>query len=192
MRTTPSASYSVTLRVEMSRQAGTLGKVLTAVGDTEGVVGAVDIVQMREDHSIRDITVDARDSDHGHELVDAIETLPNVQVLTFSDRTFLAHSGGKIEVKPKMSVRSRDALSMVYTPGVARVCEAIAEDREQAFDLTVKRNTIAVVSDGTAVLGLGDIGPEAAMPVMEGKAMLFKEFADVDAYPICLACTDTE
>jgi malate dehydrogenase (oxaloacetate-decarboxylating) len=192
MKASPSASYSITLRVEIPRREGSLGKVLTTIGETEGMVGAVDIVRQEERCSVRDITIDARDSEHGHQISDVIDALPEVQVLSFSDRTFLAHQGGKIEVKPKMSVRSRDALSMVYTPGVARICQAIADDRERAFDLTVKRNTIAVVSDGTAVLGLGDIGPEAAMPVMEGKAMLFKELANVDAYPVCLNCTDTE
>jgi malate dehydrogenase (oxaloacetate-decarboxylating) len=191
MGSTPSASYSVTLRVEYPNRAGSLGKIFTAIGEAEGDVGAVDIVQQGE-RSVRDITVNARDSEHGQQLADAVDALPEVQVLGFSDRTFLVHVGGKIEVKPKMSVRTRDALSMAYTPGVARVCQAIAEDPKQVFNLTVKRNTIAVVSDGTAVLGLGDVGPEAAMPVMEGKAMLFKEFADVDAYPICLDTTDTE
>ncbi|CAA9445363.1 MAG: NADP-dependent malic enzyme [uncultured Rubrobacteraceae bacterium] len=192
MGSTPSASYSVTLRVEYPNQAGALGKILTAVGEAGGDVGAVDIVQQGE-RSIRDITINARDSDHGHRIAEAIEkSPPEIKVLSFSDRTFLAHLGGKIEVKPKMSVRSRDALSMAYTPGVARVCQAVADDPQQAYSLTVKRNTIAVVSDGTAVLGLGDVGPEAAMPVMEGKAMLFKEFANVDAYPICLGTTDTE
>jgi malate dehydrogenase (oxaloacetate-decarboxylating) len=169
-----------------------LGKILTAIGEAEGDVGAVDIVRMQGEQSIRDITVNARDSQHGEQIADAVDELPEVRVLSFSDRTFLAHHGGKIEVRPKMSVGNRDALSMVYTPGVARVCQAIAEDPKQAFNLTVKRNTIAVVSDGTAVLGLGDVGPEAAMPVMEGKAMIFKQFADVDAYPICLGTTDTE
>jgi malate dehydrogenase (oxaloacetate-decarboxylating) len=186
-----SASYSVTLRVEYPNQLGSLGNILSTIGQAEGDVGAVDIVRQGE-HSVRDITVNARDPEHGRQIADAIDALPEIRVLNFSDRTFLAHLGGKIEVKPKMSVKTRDALSMAYTPGVARVSRAIADDPKQAFNLTVKRNTIAVVSDGTAVLGLGDIGPEAAMPVMEGKAMLFKEFADVDAYPICLDTTDTE
>ncbi|MBV9455823.1 MAG: NAD-dependent malic enzyme, partial [Rubrobacter sp.] len=186
-----SASYSVTLRVEYPNRTGSLGNILSAIGQAEGDVGAVDIVRQGE-YSVRDITVNARDSEHGRQIADAIDALPEIRVLNFSDRTFLAHLGGKIEVKPKMSVKTRDALSMAYTPGVARVSQAIADDPKQAFNLTVKRNTIAVVSDGTAVLGLGDIGPEAAMPVMEGKAMLFKEFADVDAYPICLDTTDTE
>jgi malate dehydrogenase (oxaloacetate-decarboxylating) len=191
MGATPSASYSVILRIEYPNRAGSLGKVFTTIGEAGGDVGAVDIVRQGE-RSIRDITVNARDSDHGQQVAEAIDALEDVQVLSSSDRTFLAHMGGKIEVKPKMSIKTRDALSMAYTPGVARVCQAIAEDTTQAFNLTVKRNTIAVVSDGTAVLGLGEVGPEAAMPVMEGKAMLFKEFADVDAYPICLECTGTE
>src|SRR5215208_1522299 len=188
---TPSASYSVTLRVEYLNRSGSLGEIFTAVGEAQGDVGAVDIVQQGE-RSIRDITVNARDSEHGQQIADAIDALPEVRVWSFSDRTFLVHLGGKIEVKSKMSVRTRDALSMAYTPGVARVCRAIADDPQQAFNLTVKRNTIAVVSDGTAVLGLGDVGPEAAMPVMEGKAMLFKEFADVDAFPICLDTKDPD
>src|SRR5918911_3304181 len=191
MGATPSASYSVILRVEYPNRTGSLGKVFTTIGEAGGDVGAVDIVRQGE-RSIRDITVNARDSDHGQQVAEAIDALEDVQVLSSSDRTFLAHMGGKIEVKPKMSIKTRDALSMAYTPGVARVCQAIAEDTTQAFNLTVKRNTIAVVSDGTAVLGLGEVGPEAAMPVMEGKAMLFKEFAGVDAYPICLDTTDTE
>jgi malate dehydrogenase (oxaloacetate-decarboxylating) len=191
LKRTPSASYSVTLRVEYLNRAGSLGQIFTAIGEAEGDVGAVDIVQQGE-HSVRDITVNARDSEHGQQIADAINALPEAQVTSFSDRTFLAHLGGKIEVKPKMAVKTRDALSMAYTPGVARVCKAVANDPKQAFNLTIKRNTIAVVSDGSAVLGLGDIGPEAAMPVMEGKAMLFKEFADVDAYPICLDTKDTE
>ena len=188
---TPSASYSVTLRVEYPNHIGAVGKLLTTIAEAGGDSGAVDIVRQGE-RSIRDITVDARDSEHAHQIADSVGELPEVRVLSYSDRTFLAHLGGKIEMKPKMSVRTRDALSMVYTPGVARVSRAIADEPRQAFNLTVKRNTIAVVSDGTAVLGLGDVGPEAAMPVMEGKAMLFKELADVDAYPICLDTTDTE
>jgi len=192
MKSAPSASYRVTLRVELPNKPGLLGKVLTAIGKEEGIVGAVDIVRMQGEQSVRDITVDARDSEHGEQIADAVDELPEVRVLGFSDRTFDAHIGGKIEVKPKMSVKTRDALSMVYTPGVARVSAAIAEDPSRAFNLTIKRNTIAVVSDGTAVLGLGETGPEGAMPVMEGKAMLFKEMADVDAFPICLGTTDTE
>jgi malate dehydrogenase (oxaloacetate-decarboxylating) len=142
--------------------------------------------------TIRDITVNSRNSDHGRKIVDAVEELPDTRVINVSDRTFLMHLGGKIEIRSKHQIRTRDDLSMVYTPGVARVCRAIAEDPERAFNLTIKRNTVAVVTDGTAVLGLGDIGPSAAMPVMEGKAALFKQFADVDAFPICLDTTDTD
>ena len=192
MESAPSASYSMTLRVEFPHQPGSLGKILTAVGDVGGIVGAVDIVQIGGERSTRDVTVNARDPEHARQIADVIDALPDVRVTDFSDRTFLFHLGGKIEVKSKTPVRTRDDLSMAYTPGVARVCRAIAEKPERAFNLTIKRNTVAVVSDGTAVLGLGDIGPEAAMPVMEGKVMLFKEFAGVDAFPICLDTKDTD
>jgi malate dehydrogenase (oxaloacetate-decarboxylating) len=192
MESIPSASYSLTLRVEFPHEAGALGKILTTIGDADGMVGAVDIVRMRKDRTTRDITVNARDSEHGQQVVQVVEDLPQVRVINVSDRTFLMHLGGKIEVRSKLQIRTRDDLSMVYTPGVARVCRAIASDSERAFNLTVKRNTVAVVSDGTAVLGLGDIGPLAAMPVMEGKAALFKQFANVDAFPICLDTKDTD
>jgi malate dehydrogenase (oxaloacetate-decarboxylating) len=192
MESIPSASYSFTLRVEFPHRAGSLGKILTVIGEAEGMVGAVDIVRMREDRTVRDITVNARDSEHGQSVVEAVQGLSEVNVVNISDRTFLMHLGGKIEVRSKLQIRTRDDLSMVYTPGVARVCRAIHDDPERAFNLTIKRNTVAVVSDGTAVLGLGDIGPRAAMPVMEGKAALFKQFANVDAFPICLDTKDTD
>ena len=192
MEAIPSASYSFTLRVEFPHRAGALGKILTAVGEAGGMIGAVDIVRMGQERSTRDITVNARDSEHGHQVVKAVDGLPEVKVINVSDRTFLMHLGGKIEVRSRMQIRTRDDLSMVYTPGVARVCRAIAQEPERAFNLTIKRNTVAVVSDGTAVLGLGDIGPRAAMPVMEGKAALFKQFAGVDAFPICLDTKDTD
>src|SRR4029453_13830979 len=192
MESIPSASYSLTLRVEFPHEAGALGKILTIVGEAGGLIGAVDIVRMSQDRTVRDITVNARDSEHGQQIVQVVEELPQVKVINVSDRTFLMHLGGKIEVRSKLQIRTRDDLSMVYTPGVARVCRAIASDPERAFNLTVKRNTVAVVSDGTAVLGLGDIGPRAAMPVMEGKAALFKQFANVDAFPICLDTKDTD
>ncbi len=192
MESIPSASYSLTLRVEFPHRAGSLGRILTAVGEAGGLVGAVDIVRMQQERTVRDITVNARDSEHGQQIIEVVENLPDVQVVNVSDRTFLMHIGGKIEVRSKMQIRTRDDLSMAYTPGVARVCRAINQDPERAFNLTIKRNTVAVVSDGTAVLGLGDIGPRAAMPVMEGKAALFKQFAGVDAFPICLDTKDTE
>jgi malate dehydrogenase (oxaloacetate-decarboxylating) len=192
MESIPSASYSMTLRVEFPHAAGSLGKIFTAIGDQGGMIGAVDIVRMGQERTTRDITVNARDSAHGHEIVRAVEGIDEVRVINTSDRTFLVHLGGKIEVRSKQQIRTRDDLSMVYTPGVARVCMAIHQDPERAFNLTIKRNTVAVVSDGTAVLGLGDIGPRAAMPVMEGKAALFKQFAGVDAFPICLDTKDTD
>src|SRR5215218_1783050 len=192
MEAIPSASYSFTLRVEFPHRAGSLGKILTAVGDAGAMVGAVDIVRMGQERSTRDVTVNARDSKHGQQVVEAVAGLPEVKVINVSDRTFLMHLGGKIEVRSRMQLRTRDDLSMAYTPGVARVCRAIADNPERAFNLTIKRNTVAVVSDGTAVLGLGDIGPRAAMPVMEGKAMLFKEFAEVDAFPIALDTNDPD
>ena len=153
MEAIPSASYSMTLRVEFPHRAGALGAILTAVGEAGGMVGAVDIVRMQAERSIRDITVNARDSEHGKKIVEVVEALPKTHVTNISDRTFLMHLGGKIEVCSKMKLRTRDDLSMAYTPGVARVCRAIAEEPGRAFNLTIKRNCVAVVSDGTAVLG---------------------------------------
>jgi malate dehydrogenase (oxaloacetate-decarboxylating) len=191
-KTTPSASYSLTLRVKISSKIGMLGELTTAIGQAGGDIGAIDIVNVGREYILRDITVNASSSEHGEAIVRAAKDVDGVEVVNVSDRTFLMHLGGKIEVVSKTPLKTRADLSMAYTPGVARVCEAIRDDPEKAFTLTIKRNTVAVVSDGTAVLGLGDIGPAAAMPVMEGKAMLFKEFAGVDAFPICLATKDTE
>lgn len=188
----PSVSYSLTLRVEYPHRPGMLGAILSTIGNAGGIVGAIDIVSTGSKRSTRDITVNARDSDHERVLAEAVGRLPEVRVIQSSDRTYQLHLGGKLQVVSKSPIRTRDDLSMAYTPGVARICLAIAEDRELAFDLTIKRNTVAVVTDGTAVLGLGNIGPEAAMPVMEGKAALFKEFAGVDAFPICLDTTDVD
>ena len=188
----PSASYSLTVRVAIRNRPGMLGKVASAIGNAGGDIGAVDLVESQRKQILRDITINARDSDHGTHIVDRLKRVPGVRVINISDRTFLMHLGGKLEVHSKVPVRTRDDLSMAYTPGVARVCLAIADDRQRAFSLTMKQNSVAVVTDGTAVLGLGDIGPEAALPVMEGKAILFKEFANVDAFPICLATKDTD
>src|SRR5213592_3858657 len=188
----PSASYSLTVRLAIQNRTGMLGRVAMAIGDAGGDIGAVDLVESGRDHILRDITINARDSIHGMQIVNRLKQLAGVRVVNISDRTFLMHLGGKIEVQSKVPVRTRDDLSMAYTPGVARVCLAIKEDRQRAFSLTIKQNAVAVVTDGTAVLGLGDIGPEAALPVMEGKAMLFKEFAGVDAFPICLATRDVD
>lgn len=188
----PSASYSLTLRLKINNRPGMLGKITSLIGEVGGDIGAIDIQGFEKGHIIRDITVNVRDSEHGETLVKALNALDGITVINVSDRTFLMHLGGKIRIANKVPLTTRDDLSMAYTPGVARVCMAIANDVENAHKLTIKRNSIAVVSDGTAVLGLGNIGPEAAMPVMEGKAMLFKEFGKIDAYPICLATQDTE
>jgi malate dehydrogenase (oxaloacetate-decarboxylating) len=189
---TTSAQYRLTIRVRIEDAQGTLGLLTSAIGEAGGTVGAVDLVEMDGPHSLRDIVVDASSQGHWEQILDAMRALQGVDVIDTTDRTFLLHVGGKIEQHNKHPLKTRDDLSMAYTPGVARVCEAIAEDREKAFQYTIKRNTVAVVSDGTAVLGLGDIGPAAAMPVMEGKCCLFKEFAGVDAFPICLETTDPE
>src|ERR671935_352868 len=188
----PSASYSLTVRLAIQNRPGMLGRVAMAIGDAGGDIGAVDLVESGRDRIIRDITINARDSVHGTQIVNRLKQTPGVRVINISDRTFLMHLGGKIEIQSKVPIRTRDDLSMAYTPGVARVCLAIKEDRQRAFSLTIKQNTVAVVTDGTAVLGLGDIGPEAAMPVMEGKAMLFKEFAGIDAWPLALNTKDTD
>jgi len=188
----PSAQYSLTIRVEIDDRPGMLGKVASAIGAAAATIGAVDLIAAANAHTVRDITVATGGPDHGNDVVAGIEAVEGVKVIDTIDRTFRMHVGGKIEQRNKHPLITRDDLSMAYTPGVARVCEAIAEDRDRAFQYTIKRNTVAVVSDGSAVLGLGDIGPQAAMPVMEGKAMLFKEFAGVDAFPICLASKDSD
>jgi malate dehydrogenase (oxaloacetate-decarboxylating) len=188
----PSAQFSLTLRVEIDRVLGQLGRVTSAIGDAGGQIGAVDIVEQLENKTVRELIVDAVDIEHGNAIVAAVNEVPGANVLEIADRTFELHRGGKIFTGLKAPIRNRDDLSMAYTPGVARVCLDIERERDRAWEYTIKKNSVAVVSDGTAVLGLGDIGPEAAMPVMEGKAVLFKEFADVDAFPICLDTKDTE
>jgi malate dehydrogenase (oxaloacetate-decarboxylating) len=188
----PSASYSFILRTETSNRPGTLGKVTTAIGEEGGDIGAIDIVRVAGSKMVRDVTVAARDEAHAETIVQRVRVLDGVTILHVTDRTFLVHLGGKIEVASRVPVKSRDDLSMVYTPGVARICQAIAQDPTQQWTLTVKRHMVAVVTDGSAVLGLGNIGPAAAQPVMEGKCMIFKAFADLDAFPICLATQDAE
>src|SRR3954471_2372959 len=188
----PSASYSITMRVRLPQRPGAFALVAGAIGDVGAILGAIDLVRVEKGMKLRDITVACVDGAHGERVVDAVQALDGITVERVLDRTFEMHHRGKIEVRPTVPVKTRDDLSMAYTPGVARVCNAIHEDRERAWSLTIKSNTVAVVSDGTAVLGLGDIGPEAAMPVMEGKALLFKEFAGVDAFPLCLATKDVD
>ena len=188
------AQFSVTVRVELDARQEPLGKLTAAITEAGGGLQSVDMVPGAggEGRRVREFTIDARDQEHWEQILRAIGATRGAKVLSYSDRTFEMHQGGKIEIHNKYPLKTRDDLSMAYTPGVARVCTAIAEEPTRAFELTIKRNMVAVVTDGSAVLGLGDIGPEAAMPVMEGKAMLFKEFAGVDAFPIALSTNDPE
>jgi malate dehydrogenase (oxaloacetate-decarboxylating) len=187
-----SASYSITMRVEIQNRPGMLGRVAAAIGKAGGDIGAVDIAGFGPGTIIRDITVNTRDEAHEQEIAKAVGRVAWVRVVSVSDRTFLAHQGGKIEVRSRAPIKNRSDLSIVYTPGVARVCLAIHQDPKAVHRLTIKKNTVAVVTDGSAVLGLGNIGPKAALPVMEGKAAIFKEFAGVDAFPICLDTQDPD
>lgn len=187
----PSASYSVTMRVAVDN-ASLIGSVATAVSDAGGAVTALDVVEPNGSHMVIDITCNAVDDGHAELLKAAVEAVEGAGVLAISDRTFLLHLGGTISVEPKVSLKTRDDLSMAYTPGVARISMAIAKDPGLARNLTIKRNAVAVVTDGSAVLGLGNIGPAAALPVMEGKALLFKRFAGIDAWPVCLATQDVD
>jgi malate dehydrogenase (oxaloacetate-decarboxylating) len=189
---TPNAAYSVQVRVDVPNQPGTLGRIATAVGDAGGNITALDIVEASGSRIIDDVSIDCRNETHADEIAAALAALDDVTVVSVNDRTFLLHAGGKIEVTSKIPLRDRADLSMAYTPGVARICNAIAADPSRVHELTIKKNTVAVVSDGTAVLGLGNIGPAAALPVMEGKALLFKEFAGIDAFPICLDVQNAE
>ena len=188
----PSASFSATLRLHLDDRPGAFADAARAIADAGGLLGAIDLVRVEPGKKIRDVTVLAGDVDHIDRIVAAARMVPGVEVEHVSDRTFLMHLGGKIEVAAKVPLKTRDDLSMAYTPGVARVSMAIAEDPQLVWNLTIKKNAVAVVTDGTAVLGLGDIGPEAALAVMEGKAILFKEFGGVDAWPICLATKDED
>jgi malate dehydrogenase (oxaloacetate-decarboxylating) len=189
-----SAQFSVTVRVELDARQEPLGKLTAQIAEAGGALQGVDLVPGAgaEGKRVREFTIDARNQEHWEEILRAIGSTRGARVLGYVDRTLQMHRGGKIAQQNKYPLKTRDDLSMAYTPGVARVCQEIAADRSKAFEFTIKRNTVAVVSDGSAVLGLGDIGPEAAMPVMEGKCMLFKEFADVDAFPICLDTHDPD
>ncbi|MFL2772707.1 MAG: NAD-dependent malic enzyme [bacterium] len=185
-------SNSVIVRLRLFNEVGVLNRVTQKISDLGGNIGAIDIVRPELDALIRDITIFTHNQEHGEKLLEGLREIEDVEFINFSDRTFLAHLQGKIEINNRLPLSTRDDLSIAYTPGVARVCTEIHKNPENAYKLTIKGNTVAVVTDGTAVLGLGDIGPKAAMPVMEGKAMLFKQFADIDAWPICLDTTDTE
>lgn len=189
---TMQSTNSFTIRINFPQRGSVFSQALATIAQLDGQVGAIDIVKTDDGQITRDISFEAMGDEHANKIFEALSAMSGLEVRYMSDRVFMLHLGGKIEVVPKIAVNHRDDLSMVYTPGVARVCMAIHDSPEKSFNLTVRKNTVAVVSDGTAVLGLGDIGPEAAMPVMEGKAMLFKKFANVDAFPICLATKDIE
>ena len=190
--TEPSISYSITVRLELPAGGTAISRLTTCVEEAGGIVTALDVTASGHDKLRIDVTCAASDTAHADRIVEALRGIEGVDVHKVSDRTFLMHLGGSIQMESKHPIRNRDDLSMVYTPGVARICQAIAANPEDARRLTVKRNSVAVVTDGSAVLGLGNIGPAAALPVMEGKAALFKRFANIDAWPICLASQDTD
>jgi malate dehydrogenase (oxaloacetate-decarboxylating) len=188
----PAISFSLIMRLEMPNEPGAFGLLANAIGDAGGTIGAVDMHSVTRARVIRDVTINVPSDAVATEVRKALEKIDGSRIVSASDSTFLAHLGGKIRIEPKIPVKNRQDLSTVYTPGVARVSMAIAADPSKAFQLTIKRNCVAVVTDGTAVLGLGDIGPLGALPVMEGKAMLFRQFAGIDAFPICLDTKDVD
>lgn len=183
---TPNSSFSVTIRLELLNQAGMLAKVTQAIAAVDGNIGDINLIEQTRKVCLREISVDAASSEHAEKIVSAVNALSDVKVLNWYDRTFHLHRGGKISIESKIPLQRQSDLAMAYTPGVGRICTAIAQNPEQVYSLTIKNNTVAIISDGSAVLGLGNLGAEASMPVMEGKAMLFKEFAGIDAFPICL------
>jgi malate dehydrogenase (oxaloacetate-decarboxylating) len=192
VKLTPNPSFSLTIRVALPNQPGMLARITSAIASVGGNFGQIDLIEQTRATTVRDITVDAYSTEHSEEIVQAVNGLPDIRVIDVYDRTFNLHRGGKISVISKISLKRQSDLAMAYTPGVARICTAIANDPQQVYNLTIKNNTVAIVTDGSAVLGLGNLGPAAALPVMEGKAMLFKEFAGIDAFPICLDTQDTE
>lgn len=189
---TPNSSFSLTIRLEIPNRVGMLASVTQAIATSGGNLGQIDLIEQTRNISIRDVTVDASSTEHAEMIVEAVKALPHIHVKQVYDRTFNLHRGGKISICSRIHLKSVSDLAMAYTPGVGRICKAIAQDPEEVYNLTIKQNTVAIVTDGSAVLGLGNLGPEAALPVMEGKAMLFKEFAGIDAFPICLATQDTD
>jgi len=192
VKLTPNPSFSLTIRVALPNQPGMLARVTSAIASVGGNFGQIDLIEQTRATTVRDITVDASSIEHNEEIVQAVKGLPDIKVIDVYDRTFNLHRGGKISVVSKISLKRQSDLAMAYTPGVGRICTAIANDPQQVYNLTIKQNTVAIVTDGSAVLGLGNLGAAAALPVMEGKAMLFKEFAGIDAFPICLNTQDTE
>jgi malate dehydrogenase (oxaloacetate-decarboxylating) len=185
-------AYTITVRCQIDNRPGMLGKLTTAIGEAGGDIGAVDLVRADRKSTQRDITIRVQDELHGDRLVRRIGAVPGVTVLNVSDRVFQMHQGGKLVIQSRYQLKGRDDLSLIYTPGVARICKAIHRDPENAYTLTIKKNSLAVVSDGSAILGLGNLGAAAAIPVMEGKVVLFKELADIDAFPICLKSQDAQ
>ena len=188
----PSASFSLKIELEIPNRPGALASVMSSIANHGGSLGDIVLLQRNLKFTHRELTIDASSTEQGDKIVDAIKSLPRVKVISYSDRTFAIHQGGKISVESKLPLNSQSDLAMAYTPGVGRICRAIAEHPEKVYDLTIKSNTVAVVTDGSAVLGLGNLGAEASLPVMEGKALLFKEFAGIDAFPIALSTQDTE
>lgn len=189
---TPNSSYSLTLRLKIPNQSGMLARVTHAIAEAEGNLGDVGLVSRNRKFLIRDVNVDAASEEHAETIIQGVRALEDIELLEICDRTFKLHEGGKISVESKLALKNQDDLAMAYTPGVGRVCLEIAEKPERVYDLTIKGNTIAIVTDGSAVLGLGNLGPAAALPVMEGKALLFKEFAQLDAFPLCLDTQDPD
>lgn len=189
---TPNPSFSLTIRLQLPNQAGMLAHVTQAIAAAGGNIGQIELLEQTRKVLVRDITIDASSTEHAETIVSAVRALDDIKVINVFDRTFNLHRGGKISVQSKIPLKHQGDLAMAYTPGVGRICTAIAQEPEQVYSLTIKSNTVAIVTDGSAVLGLGNLGPEAALPVMEGKAMLFKEFAGIDAFPICLATQDTD
>ena len=189
---TPNPSFSLTIRLQLPNRSGKLASVTQAIAEVGGNLGQISMIEQTRKISIRDLSVDAASTEHAEQIVQAVKVLQDIKILDVYDRTFSIHRGGKISIESKLDLHNQADLSMAYTPGVGRICKAIAQDPDLVYSLTIKSNTVAIVTDGSAVLGLGNLGPEAALPVMEGKAMLFKEFAGIDAFPICLATQDTE
>lgn len=189
---TPNPSFSLAVRLELPNRAGALAEVTKAIADVGGSLGQISLIERTLKFTRREITIDASSSEHAENIVNAIKSLSNIQILNISDRTFDIHQGGKIHIQNSVNIASLADLAMAYTPGVGRICKAIAEDPSKVFSLTIKSNSIAIVTDGSAVLGLGNLGAEAALPVMEGKSMLFRQFAEIDAFPVCLATQDVE
>lgn len=188
----PSASFSLKIELEIPNRPGALASIMSTIASVGGSLGDIVLLQRNLKYTHRELTVDTSSTEQGDKIVEAIAKLPSVKIINYEDRTFAIHQGGKITVESKLPLHSQSDLAMAYTPGVGRICRAIAEQPEQVYNLTIKSNTVAVVTDGSAVLGLGNLGAEASLPVMEGKALLFKEFAGIDAFPIALATQDTE